>query len=545
MAFDGVFLHFMVDELKNNLLNGKINKIQQISLNDIVFTIRNNSQNLQLLISTMPESSRVQITNLNYDKLAFPPTFNMFLKKRLLNGKIINIDQFENDRVILFKILSVNDIKDKIEINLIVELFGKGSNIIITDQDYKILESLKHIPPFSESDRTIYPGVEYKFPKQSKLNPFSVDCNYELLNPKDIVNKFQGISPKLANLLFDNNILLKGYFNNLEILPNIYEIDAKKYYTIIKNKNTIKQFDSLSELLDSYYEQKEKSARLKQKSKDLEIIIKREIEKNIKKINKLQNDLDKAKNYDIYKQSADLIYMNIHNIKKGQTNINTINIFDNNSEISIQLDPQKNAVDNANLYYSKYRKSKSAIDHINKQLDLTNKEIEYFELLKDQLTFANFYDVIEIRDELISNGYIKKREKNKSFSKKKKPNFETYITEDNFRIYVGKNNIQNEYLTHKEANRNDFWFHAKDIPGSHVILQGDKKISENAIRTAAILAAYHSKAKYSSSVPVDYTLVRNIKSIPGKKKCFVTYDNHKTIYIDPDEDIIKEIKKAN
>ena len=537
MPFDGIFLSKIINDIEI-LKNGKINKINQISDFEILLQIRSNYQNHNLIISIHPEYSRIHLTKKDYDLPKNPTGFTMFLRKHLEGAIIKDIYQLSNDRIITFDLLATNEIGDKINKKLIIEIMGRISNLIITEND-KILESLKHLNPFDGNYRTIVPGAIYKYPNQTKkvYSEYTDNELQEIIDNKLFFQKISGVSKPFAIELEKAKSI--EYFNALINSYNPTMIIGKKldfYFCDLEHiEGERTKFPTLSDLLDDFFYEKDRKTRIKEKSNDLEAIIKRNLNKNILKLEKLNSDYSNAKCCGEYKLKGELLMANLYNIEKS--NLVILNDYYTNNPIKIELDPLLTPLENAKRYYAKYQKMKSSLSHLENQIQICNEEIKYFELLETQINYATLSDCLEIKSELEEYGYIKKGKQQK---KSKAPLYDTYILEEST-IYVGKNNTQNAYLTHKFALQNDLWFHVKDAPGSHVILRG--VANEESIRLAAHLASYHSKYQNSSSVQVDYTKVKFIKKIPGRHNCFVTYTNQNTIYIDPDFEIIKKYKK--
>lgn len=561
MAFDGVFTHFIKQELSNNLLNGRINKIYQISNYELIFVIRANQQTHKLLISIHPNYARVHLTKENYPTPQEPPMFCMLLRKHLESGIINNIIQKGCDRILEFHIEHLNEMGDKEIKKLIIEIMGKHSNIILVNSNNnRIIDSIKHISPFLNSYRTLQPGADYLYPPSNdKVNFFLATKddfnNFNYLSDnldKQIINYFEGVSPLIAKeLLFNTIFNMEGLYNSYlkfiekikhNINPSIIITPKKSFfylYPLESINGEIKSFNTLGEMLDRFYFNKEDSERIKQQTQDLKRFIKNELDKNFNKLNNLNTDLYLAKESLDCKKYGDLIIANSYHLTKGLTSFTTTD-YETNQEISITLDPLLTPIENSQKYYTKYQKAKSAIKHLNEQIKLTEIEIKYFETLLNQINNASLYDALEIRQELEQGGYLKQHISKQKQSKT--PKYDTYKIDESY-IFVGKNNLQNEYITHKLARKDDYFLHVKDMTGSHVIVRHEGKLTEKILRIAANLAAYYSKGKLSSSVPVDYTLVKNVKKVPGSKFGFVTYTNQKTIYIDPDEDLIHSLKK--
>jgi len=561
MAFDGIFTHYTVNELKDNLLNGRINKVYQVSNYELILIVRANQKTQKLLISIHPNYARLHTTESEYPYPQEPPMFCMLLRKHLEGGIINEIKQKDNDRVIIFHIEHMNEIGDKDSKILIVEIMGKHSNVVLVNEKTNIiLDSIKHISPFLSSVRTLQPGAVYIYPpSNNKVNFFQAteddfsQFNYLDTNlSKQLIQYFEGLSPLAAKELIFNAAYLNGlglYQSYLSLIndlknhlnPSLLYTLNKVYFYLIPLKHIdaeVKSFTSLGELLDRFYFNKENHERIKQQTQDLEKFIKNELEKNKNKLNNLETDLYMAHDSVKYKVYGDLIIANSYHLTKGKTSLNALN-YENNEEVVIELDPLLTPIENSQKYFVKYQKGKNAIGHIHEQILLTHQEIEYFDRLLEQMHVASLNDAVEIRQELEEGRYLKR---NVSKQKKnKKPQYDTYIV-NHAEIFVGKNNLQNEYITHKLAQKNDTFMHVKNMPGAHVIIRCND-ITEEVLRAASQLASYYSKGKLSSSVPVDYTLVKNVKKIPGSKIGLVTYDNQKTIYIDPDEDFIHSLKK--
>lgn len=565
MAFDGLMTQAVALQLKDQLVAGRINKIYQLSNHEILMQIRAGGKNQKLLFSTHSSYARVQITTLDYQYPEEPPMFCMFLRKHLEGGIIYNIEQANHDRIIKFTVRHMNELGDQMIKFLYIEIMGKHSNLILTDTNHRILETIKHISPLLNRYRSLQPGATYIFPPaQEKLDPFTV--NFEifknLINPderydKQLVGHFQGLSPLISREIIyrsESDSLSDLFDSFIKVMTEIKEAPAphliysekESFYLIplyhIEGK--LIPCQSLTEMFDRYYFGKDERDRIKQQFYDIERFIRQEYDKNVKKLEKLNNELIQSEKAEQYKVMGELILANLYQINRGASKIRVQNFYSDTLEsLDISLEPMLSGSENAQKYFQKYNKAKTAVNYILEQIELTEAEISYFETLMIQIETASLKDAYEIKEELEIAGYLRKRQTKKRKSNGK-PNIEKYLSSDNIEIYVGKNNLQNDYLTHKFARRHEWWFHAKDMPGSHVLVRSDaEELSETTIRTAAQLASYFSKGRLSSSVPVDYTRVRNVKKIPAAHLGFVTYDHQKTIYIDPDEDFIMSIKK--
>ncbi|MGG3451388.1 Rqc2 family fibronectin-binding protein [Domibacillus aminovorans] len=567
MAFDGLFTKAMVEELNEALTGGRVNKIHQPYKNEMIMVIRARGKNNKLLLSAHPSYARVQLTDTVQDNPSEPPLFCVMMRKHLDGAILENIQQNGLDRTIMFEFKGKNEIGDISYKQLYVEIMGRHSNIILVDKEKgTMIDSIKHIPPAQNSYRTILPGSLYvNPPAQNKKNPLIADAETVLQSidfntgkiGKQLVASFEGLSP-----LISNEVVACAGLANRETIPGAFvktmkPILEKKYTPVmidsgdktyfymidlshLKGERT--KLDTLSMLLDRYYFGKAERDRVRQQGNDLERLISNELQKNRSKIHKLERTLEEAENAGEYQRLGELLTANLYAVKKGMNEIQVLNYYDEaGSMITIPLDPRKNPADNAQKYFSRYQKAKNAIIVVQEQIAKTNDEIYYFEALFQQLESASPRDIEEIREELVEEGYIKARHVKKK-KKPEKPIIEEYVSSDGTLIHAGKNNRQNDYLTNKVARRDDIWLHTKDIPGSHIVIQSAEP-SDETILEAAIIAAYYSKAKESSSVPVDYTKVRHVKKPSGAKPGFVIYDQQHTVYVTPDEGKVMEMKK--
>ena len=538
---DGIFFYKLANEL-NMLKTGKINKIQEISDEEFLFTVRRNSNNIKLLISLSPNSSRIHITKEDYSFPREPKPFTMLLRKHFEGSNIKSIEAHETDRIIDIKTSKYNELGDFEEKTLHVEIMGRYSNLVL-EENNTIIDALRHI---GVSDlRTVMPNALYTYPDtQNKINPYSVSQDElrtvlsEVSNPSELCTKILGLSKTNAIYCFDQENYIDAFYNLLN--SNIPSLNKGTKYDVnyinIGNSTT---FNTYSELLEYYFKDVALKERVRAKTGNIEQTIKKLIKRNEEKIIKLENELEATKKADTYKLYGELLIANSY-IKEKSDKIEVLNYYTNET-ITIPLDKKLYIKENANNYFKKYRKSKNTVLYATKELENATNEIEYLRLILSQIENSEVLeDVLEIQDELIREKYIIPQKK---VSKLNKVQILTYIVNDNI-VYVGKNNMQNEKVTHELAHKENLWFHVKDAPGSHVVLQKKQDYTEEEIRTCAMLAAYYSTYRNSSSVPVEYTKVRNIKSIPGKRKCFVSIKGEKTIYIDPDKNIIDSLKKG-
>ncbi|MFJ7933085.1 NFACT family protein [Sporosarcina sp. NPDC096371] len=563
MAFDGLFTTAMVQELQV-LKNGRISKIHQPNAQEVVFLIRSGGKNHKLLISIHSSYSRVQLTEEAIVNPSEPPMFCMVLRKHLEGGMITAVDQFESDRIITFDIQAKNEIGDDISRKLVVEIMGRHSNLLIVDPTRDIIiDSMKHLPPSVNSYRTVLPGQPFiPAPPQDKADPFTVtELQFAALLPqltsaREVVGAFSGFSPVnaeellyrlkdvSANETFAVFTTFLSSFKGIASNPNIAEIGTKTVFSVTALSHAdkaIASYDTLGNLLDKVYFARAERERVKSQAADLERWLDNEIAKLNLKVKKLSKEREAAGKLDTFQLYGELLTANSYAIQKGMTEAVVDNYYEEGTTVTIPLDPRKTPIDNAQRYYSRYTKAKTALIMIAEQLEKAAEDIAYFEMIKQQVMQASPEDIEEIREELAELGFLKAR-KLKKKSKPKKPAPETYVSSAGAKISVGKNNKQNDYLTFKIASRDQTWLHTKDIPGSHVVIH-EANPDEETIREAATLSAYFSKARGSSSVPVDYTEVRHVKKPNGSKPGFVIYFEQKTIFVTPDEDLVMKLRK--
>jgi len=567
MALDGIFLSTITSEIRNEIIDCKIDKINQPEKDELLISIRG-KKNIKLLISANATYPRIHLTDISKVNPMQPPMFCMVLRKYLTNGRIKNIYQLDSDRILCMDISNTDELGFDSIYTLIVEIMGRHSNItLIRARDNKIMDCIKHITPEINSFRTLLPGMEYKYPpKSEKLNPFNfsydevtarVKENNFILDKNFLFNVFTGFSKIISKDLFirasfKEPVTIPSLLHEVEELLNslgnnkfnfVIYYDGNKpidfyCYPLVNYEDRInKEFPTASKLLDSFYSEKDKQDRIKGRTQDIEKLISTNLDRCYKKVEILNSILEEAKEKDTYKIFGELLTANIYSIKLGDKNIKLWNYYsEDNQYLDIKLEENLTPSENIQKYFKKYNKLKKSEISALEQIKYAEEEINYLTSVLNSISHINSYDEIhEIREELIEAGYIKFK-KTKIKNKPTKPHH--YISSNGLDIYVGKNNIQNDYLTLKFANKNDLWFHTKNIPGSHVIIRG-KNISESDIMEAAILAATFSKAQNSSNVPVDYTEIRNVKKPSGAKPGMVIYSTNKTIYVNPGEIKIK------
>ncbi len=545
MSFDGLFLSKMIEEL-SVIKGGRVNKINQIFKYDFVFVCRSNGKNHKLYFNATPDSARVQFTSIDYIAPITPSNFTLFLRKNLEGAIIKDVVQHKSDRIFKIIVTKVSDLGFIETKYIIFEVMGRHSNLILTDEEYRIIDAFRHINPFDNANRTIFPNAIYNYPSSRKESVFDANDKSIYNNAIDIQEKYEGISKQTAQEIVHRGISIKKFLQ-LEVMPiSIIDDTTQAYYYIdvTHKKGTKTLYKNLSDMLDIFYFERDQVVRNVQKSGNLLKSIESKIKRNTKKIKKFKIDLDNANNSDDYRIIGELIYSNMHLIKKGDKSIILDNFYTNEKQkivLDARLSPQKNG----ELYFKRYNKLKKSITHINEQIEIAKEENKYLELVRNQVISASLEDLDEIKEELISTRMLKNVHSGKT-KKRKKINYKIYEANDGTKIYVGKNNIQNEYLTHKNAKPNEVWMHVKESPSSHVIIKDSQEnVSEDTLRLAANICAYNSIYKNSSSVAIDYTKAKFVKKIPGKASCFVRYTNQKTIYIDPDEKLIISLKNLN
>ncbi|MGT2897181.1 NFACT RNA binding domain-containing protein [Streptococcus macedonicus] len=548
MSFDGFFLHHLTKELQEELLYGRIQKVNQPFERELVLTIRNNRKNYKLLLSAHPVFGRVQITTADFQNPQTPNTFTMIMRKYLQGAVIESITQVENDRILEIAFSNKNEIGDNIKVTLVVEIMGKHSNIILIDKaENKIIESIKHIGFSQNSYRTILPGSTYLAPPKTEAkNPFTVSDEklFELLQTEDLAPRnlqklFQGLgrdtAENLAAQLSNDKLKQFRAFFARPCQPNMTD---KSFAAVLFDKSD-KQFDSLSELLDVFYQDKAERDRVNQQSSDLIHRVQTELDKNIKKLGKQEKELLATENAEEFRQKGELLTTYLTLVPNNQDQVELDNYY-TNEKIIIALDKSLTPSQNAQRYFKKYQKLKEAVKHLTGLIQETKDTIAYLESVETALNHASISDIEDIREELVETGFVKRRTRDKRH-KRKKP--EQYLASDGKTIImVGRNNLQNDELTFKMAKKGELWFHAKDIPGSHVLIKDNLNPSDEVKTDAAELAAHYSKARLSNLVQVDMIEAKKLHKPTGSKPGFVTYTGQKTLRVTPTEEKINSLR---
>lgn len=577
MSFDGIFTKAVVDEIYPLLLNGKINKINQPDKNEINIQIYN-KENYKLLLSCANNLSRIHLSEKSKKNPITAYNFCMLLRKHLVGGTIKNIYQHKMDRVVCFEIENLNELKELSKKLLIIEIMGKHSNIILVDKESnKIIDAIKHIDSRQSSIREVFPNKDYFFVKDEKEN--ILDENYKL--PSEILKISEPISMKkffYTNYLGFSPIISYELLNNSNVdsdvnsanlndedikridenfVKIVENIKDKNYYPIfIKDEiNNNKDFycfdlnlyekkesvDSLSKLVESFYHNNSLRDRINQKASGFKKILNTKLNRLTNKYLAMNDELLNNQSKEDLKIFADLLSINIYKIEKGMKKVSVENIYDNMKEVEILLDEKKSPRENIEAYYKKYKKLKTADEIIKAELPKIEEEMKYIKQILETIEIiTELNELSEIEEELISLGYVRKSKKNKQKLEKSKPY--VFETDSGALIYVGKNNLQNENLTLKFANKNDIFFHAQDVPGSHVILRGSN-LTEDDYKIAGFLAGYYSYFKNEGYANVDYTEKKHIRKAKGTGLGMVYYDNYKTIFIDFKDSLYDKYKK--
>ena len=548
MSFDGFFLHHMTEELRHELLGGRIQKINQPFEQELVLQIRSNRQSHKLLLSAHSVFGRVQLTDTTFENPAVPNTFIMVMRKYLQGAVIEAIQQVENDRILEISVSNKNEIGDSVAVTLVIEIMGKHSNIILLDKaSGKIIEAIKHVGFSQNSYRTILPGSTYVAPPQTgSLNPFTVGdeklfeiLQTEEIEPKRLQQIFQGLgrdtATELSGCLTTDRLKTFRAFFASPTQPSLTE----KSFSALLFSDSKTQMSTLSELLDTFYKDKAERDRVNQQASELIRRVENELEKNRKKLGKQEEELLATENAEEFRQKGELLTTFLHQVPNDQDQVELDNYY-TGEKIIISLDKALTPNQNAQRYFKRYQKLKEAVKHLTSLIEETRTTILYLESVETALAQASLTEIAEIREELIQTGFIRRRQREK-IHKRQKP--EKYLATDGKTIIlVGRNNLQNDELTFKMAKKDELWFHAKDIPGSHVVITGNLQPSDEVKTDAAELAAYFSKARLSNLVQVDMIEVKKLNKPTGGKPGFVTYTGQKTLRVTPDADKIMSMK---
>lgn len=583
MAFDGIFLSAVKSEIEKIAINSRVDKIYQPSREEIVMVLRFKGGSVKLLINVGANSPRIHFTTVPVENPKSPPMFCMLLRKHLNAGKLVSVEQVGMDRILKLNFESVNELGDLVNITIVIEIMGRHSNLILLGPDNRVIDSVKRIDDSMSSVRRVLPGVEYLLPPmQDKLSLDEAeldDIMNEIKSAKDadlskvIMGTIQGISPILSREIVQyaargqeirKNEASEDVFSRLKFfLGDIKnKINNNDYcYTMVSEQSgkpkdfTIvpinqygtymltKSFESAGELLDGFYSERDRVERMKQRSHSLLKMLVNSSERVSRKLVAQKEELSQSKERELLKKYGDIISANFYTMQKGMSSVVLQDFYDENySDIEIKLDPSLTPQENAQKYYKEYRKAATAEKMLIKLIESAEIELEYIDSVFDAVTrTTGESELVEIREELIEQGYIKRIKGKKNIQKPLKPI--EYRSSDGFTILCGRNNKQNDKLTLKQARGNDMWCHTHNIPGSHVVIFSDgKDIPDKTIEDACHIAAYNSKARGSNQVPVDYTLIKNIKKPNGAKPGMVIFSTNQTVYIAPDEQRVESLR---
>lgn len=554
MAFDGLFIHSLLNSIKPTLVNGRLSKIYQPFEQDLVLTFRNERKNYQLLISANAQYPRFYLTKkaiANPDKA---PTFVMVLRKYLEGSILQEIEQVGVDRIVNFRFSNRNELGDQVQLVLSVELMGRHSNVILYDNSNgHIIDLLKRINPDENRARILLPKAKYELPP---LNPGinGFDLSEQEFKQKAAANDPSEFAGQINGLDRDDRSELIGYleddFSYSSFRTFINQFDKKGAFVLLTPRNKRKIFPylpyhldlvkessdpDLNHALDEFYLYQANHDWVKQKSSKIERLVKNEQKKLTKKIVKLKKQLEQAENSEGYRIRGEILNANLAQVKPGMTKISLPNYYDNNRPIEIKLDAALSPARNGQKYFTRYKKLRDSIKHVKEQIEIANDNLRYFDSIQTAIDNAEPEDIDQITDELINQGYLKRPQKQKRKKKVTEHNLNEFRLSSGKTVLVGKNNYQNDWLTLKKANKTDIWFHVKNIPGSHVILQ-DANPSDDDILEAAEIAAYFSKAKNSAHVQVDYVQDKRVKKPNGARPGFVIYTGQNSIEVTPEKE---------
>lgn len=575
MAFDGILVSAIVEELTKQLIDGRISKVSQPEKDEIILTIRNKRQNHKLLLSSMASMPKIHLTQESKINPITAPNFCMLLRKHLVGGLIKSIHQPDFERIVVITIENLDELGEKIHRKFIIELMGRHSNIILTDGDDLILDAVKRVGAQISSVREVFPNRQYVLPpNHGKTDPrtiitledFQKTISSNLTIEKALYQTITGFSSAISHsLCLESNINISNVvtqlsdiditmlFTNFTKLRNIIESktfspvsyadsDGKQIdYSAVELAQyatyNITNYESVSELIEKYFLRKDIQSRLRQKSVDLRRLVHTNLERSNKKLKKQIAQIKDTDNRDNFKITGELIQANLYRIQDGDEEVIVEDYYNNQEKRTIQLDPRLTPVQNAQKYFNKYNKKKRTLAALTKYIEDTKSEIDHLESIQYSLEHAlTEADLLEVKSELMDTGYLKFRQsKTKKALKKAAPLH--YINSTGHHIYVGKNNYQNDWLVSKFAKGNDWWFHAKNVPGSHVIVKtNNEPLPDKVYEEAAALAAYYSKNSDSQKVSVDYTLKKNIKKPSGAAPGFVIYHTNYSMIVAPNID---------
>ncbi len=569
----------MKKEIEEKLGGARVDKIYQPSREELVLALRTRESAWKLLLSARANSARVHFTQVALENPKQPPMLCMLLRKKLLGAKLIGLRQPGLERLLHFDFDTVNELGDHVTLTLTIEIMGRYSNVILTDEQGKIIDSLKRVDAEMSSQRLVLPGLTYQLPPpQDKLCLLTAGIQEvvaaiknlpgDMSLSKALLTVLQGVSPVVCRELEhrvgrgadlyikemdEEQYFRTGFFTQklketLETASGVpsMAVDRQKKpmdfsFFEIQQYGTaavVSKEESFSTLLDRFYSERDQLERMRVREQDLLRLLSNASDRLSRKINLQRAELSQCAQRDVLRVAGDLINANLYAMEKGAESVELANFYDEGKPMLIALDPALSPAQNAQKYYKEYRKAKTAEEKLTEQIELARKELEYLDTVLDALSrAATAQDLAEIRAELGAEGYVRidRRRKEKPVLAGAPMKFET---SDGLTVLVGRNNRQNDKLTLKTARNGDVWFHTKNIPGSHTVLvTNGKEPSQQAMEEAAVLAARYSRAKDSSQVPVDYTQIRNVSKPQGAKPGMVIYVNYKTVFVDPQKEL--------
>lgn len=584
MALDGIFLRQIKNEIEKEAVSMRVEKVHQPSKEELVLVLRGRNGQKKLLLSARANSPRIHFTTHAPENPKTPPMLCMLLRKHLTSAMITGFRQIDSDRILFMDFEATNEIGDRVLLSLVIEIMAQHSNIILINSDNVIIDALKRVDLSTSSVRQILPGLTYALPpKQFKLDLFTENSDRiceRILSFKNknlssaVLFSIEGVSPVISREIafrvsdtdefcaeLDENKIQKLKTVIEEIQEKINKGDTAPY--IVEDENgrpvdfafmEINQYGSVRKsvkeedfscLLDRFYYERDRLERTKQRSDDLYKKLNNLIQRISKKINLQTAELAECADRETLRIYAELISANLYRLEKGALYYELENYYDENKIVRIKADPALSPNANSQKYFKEYRKAKTAEKMLTELIEKNKEELEYIESVLDELSRADGEDEInEIRRELSDNGYVKNKQKDSKNKTQKTLPPKKFVSDDGFTILVGRNNIQNDKLSLKTARGNDMWLHTQKIHGSHVVIVSDgKEISDLAIEQAATIAAYNSKARMSSQVPVDYTLAKNLKKPNGAKPGFVIYHVYNTLFVKPDEKLVEKLSQ--
>ncbi len=573
MALDGIFLSMLKKEMEKTLIGARVDKIHQPSREELIMALRWNGGTGKLLFSASASAPRVHFTESAIDNPKAPPMFCMLMRKHLSGAKLIAIEQFGLERLLHFSFSTYNELGDPVVLKLAVEIMGRHSNIILIGNDGKIIDSIKRVTADMSSVRQVMPGMSYVFPpSQNKLDTLNLNKEVFLERlsggrdiplSKALMEHLDGVSPIVCReisetvtgtqdktvhdltpeeqeKLTETVEKLADTVRNQEALPYMVldENGTPVDFTFLPVKQygesmTVKLYDSCSTMLDRYYADRSGADRMKQRSGDLFRFVMNLVDRLSRKLDIQRQELARSTERDILRVKGELIQANLYQMEKGMSSVILENYYDNNEPTEVKLDPRLTPIQNAQHYFTEYRKADTAERMLRKFIEKGEEELSYIESVFDLLTRARTEDeVLSLRDELVGQGYLKNHRQRNQKPIKLAP--KEYVSTDGFKILCGRNNLQNDKLTFKDSRKNDLWFHTQKIHGSHTIVVTEgRDVPESTIAEAALIAAYNSKGRDSSLVAVDYTEIRNVKKPSGAAPGKAVYEHYKTAYVRP------------